>query len=157
VIHPIKSDHRLRPSKVRQGSWTHHVDFPDVSLSLCWDSWGTGPDRLLPGDGCRALCARVPFGLLAFGESPRGHEALHHGTLFELVFDRVCIVQTCHFEKFLKVLIRLPCQALGITLDGCEILHIRAVHFFVVVVAAGSNCDPLGHHFCPFCCLWRLS
>jgi hypothetical protein len=79
-------------------------------------------DRLLPGEGCHA---RVPFGLLAFGESPRGHEVLHHGALLELMFDAVCMVRTDHFEKFLEVSFgyrawRLESRSMAVTYSSSD-------------------------------------
>jgi hypothetical protein len=83
---------------------------------------------------------------LALGVIPRGHEVFHHGTLFdfELVFDRVRMVQTHQFEKFLEVLIWLSCLVLEIALGGHDILLVRVIRFLVIVVAAGSSCDMLG-------------
>jgi hypothetical protein len=89
---------------------------------------------------------QVSIRLLGLGESHQGHEVFHYGALFELVFDGVRMVWICRFEKFFEVLARLSYLVLEVTLGGRYIL-LRAVHFLVVVVAAGSNFDPLGH--CP--------
>jgi hypothetical protein len=101
-------------------------------------------DRLLPRKGCHALFTWVSLRLLALGESPQGHEGFHHVVLFELVFDGERMVQTCRFEKFLEVLVQLSCLALEVTLDSHDVLHIKVVHFLVIVVATSGNYDPLG-------------
>jgi hypothetical protein len=106
-------------------------------------------DCLLPGEGRRALSTRVSLRILSLGDSPPGHEISHHGTLFELVFNRVRMVQTCQFEKFLKVLIQLPRLALEITLGARDILLVGALCFLFIVVVAGSSCHPLGVPFLP--------
>jgi hypothetical protein len=59
-------------------------------------------DRLFLGEGCSGLSSRVSLRLPTFGESPRDHIVSHHGALFELVPDGVCMVWTGHFEKFLE-------------------------------------------------------
>jgi hypothetical protein len=56
----------------------------------------------------------------------------------------VRMVQTSHFEEFLKVLIRLPCLALEVMLSGHNIHLIGAVRFLVIIIGVGSCCDPLG-------------
>jgi hypothetical protein len=73
--------------------------------------------------------------LLANGEIPRAHEVFQHGALFELVFDAVRMVRTGHFEKFLKVLIRLPHMVLQISFGDRDILLIGVIRFLVMVVA----------------------
>jgi hypothetical protein len=96
--------------------------------------------------------------LLALGERTYGDEALHQGALFELVFDEVHMVRTGLFKKFLEVLIRLPRLALEVMLSNHDILLVGVVRFLIVVIAAGSNCDPLGVPLLPpFCRLWCLS
>jgi hypothetical protein len=61
------------------------------------------------------------------------------------------MVRTCRFEKFLEVLIRLPCLALlEVTLGGHHTLLVGAIHFLVVVVITGSNYDLSGVPFLPF-------
>jgi hypothetical protein len=135
------------------GSRTHCVDFSTHKLELMSGVMGDGSvidrhDCLPPGEGCHAW---VPFGLLAFGESPRCHEVLHHGALFDLVFDGVCMVQTSCFEKFLEVLIRLPCLALGHTpRQSRSLLYHHCCSWQQLRPIGGAA-------FAPFCCLWRLS
>jgi hypothetical protein len=63
-----------------------------VSFRLRHDSLGNVPtvdghDRLLPGEGCGCLLCCIVLGLLALGESTRGHVVLHHGALLEVVPD----------------------------------------------------------------------
>jgi hypothetical protein len=90
-------------------------------------------------------CPFCPIGLPALGKSHRGHEVLH--ALFGLVFDGVCMVWADPFEKFLKMVFRLPCLALEVVLSDRDILLLGVVRFLVVVAAAGSNYDPLGASF----------
>jgi hypothetical protein len=111
---------------------------------------GDSVHRRYPREGWRALSARVSLRLLSLRDSPRGHEVFHHGALLELVFDVVHMVWTDRFEKFLKVLFWLSCLALEVMLGGRDILLIGSVRFLVVVITTGSNCDPLGRHFCVF-------
>jgi hypothetical protein len=130
------------------------VDFLARKLELMSRLMGDGPaidrhDHLLPKEGHHALSTRVSLGLLALGESSRGHKAFHHGALFELMFDGVHMVQIGYFEKFLKVLIRLSCLALDVVLSGSDLLLIGVIRFLVVIVAAGSSSDPWGCCFCP--------
>jgi hypothetical protein len=101
-------------------------------------------DHLLPEERCSAPSSLVSLGLLALGESPRGHKVFHHGTLFELVFDGVRMVRTGHFKKFLKMVFQLPGLVPEVTLSGCDILLIGVVRFLVIVIVTGSNYDPLG-------------
>jgi hypothetical protein len=54
------------------------------------------------------------------------------------------VVQTGRFEKFLKMVFLLPHLGLEIMLGGHDVLLIRVTCFFIVVVAAGSDCDPPG-------------
>jgi hypothetical protein len=98
--------------------------------------------------GCRALPAWISVGLLALGESPRGHEIFHHGVVLELVFGRVCVVQTGHFKKFHEIFFWLPHLVLEISLDSRDIL-IRVIRFLVIAVVAGSDCDPPGAPLLP--------
>jgi hypothetical protein len=51
------------------------------------------------------------------------------------------MVQIGCFEKFLKMVLRLSCLALVVTLGSCDIL-VGVVCFLVIVVAAGSDCNP---------------
>jgi hypothetical protein len=103
-----------------------------------------------PGKGCRALPTWVSLGLLALGESPRGHEVFHHSAGFEFLFDGVRVVRIGHFAKFLEMVFWLPCLVLEIVLGGYDVLLLRVIRFLVVSIVAGRDCDPLGHHFCPF-------
>jgi hypothetical protein len=107
-------------------------------------------DRLLPEEGCHALFAWISFGLLALGESPRGHEIFYYDAFLELVLDRVHMVWTGRLEESLNVVCRLSCLALETVFSDCDVLLVEAVHFLVVVViAAGSNCDPPGASLSP--------
>jgi hypothetical protein len=98
--------------------------------------------------GCRALPTWISVGLLALGESPRGHEIFYHGVVLELVFGRVCVVQTGHFKKFHEIFFWLPHLVLEISLDSRDIL-IRVIRFLVIAVVAGSDCDPPGAPLLP--------
>jgi hypothetical protein len=67
------------------------------------------------------------------------------------VLDGVCMVWIVYFMKLLEAIGRLSRLALEITLGGSDVFLVRAVHFLIIIVIiAGSNCDPLGRHFCPF-------
>jgi hypothetical protein len=103
-----------------------------------------GCDYPFSEEGCQVLPTQVSFGLLALGVSPKGHDVFCHGTLLELVFDRLLRVWTGGFKKFLKVLIWLWHLALEITLGGHDTLFVGAIRFLVVIVAAGSSHDLLG-------------
>jgi hypothetical protein len=59
------------------------------------------------------------------------------------------VVQTGHFEKFLKIVLQLPRLALEVTLDDREILLAGVINFLVVIIIADSDCNALGHRFCP--------
>jgi hypothetical protein len=61
------------------------------------------------------------------------------------VYDGVRMVWTSHLEKFLKVIGGLMCLALEIMLHGHDVLLVGAIRLpVVVVIAVGSNSDPLG-------------
>jgi hypothetical protein len=60
------------------------------------------------------------------------------------------MVHIGRIEKFLEMVFWLSRLALEITLDDCDILLIRVIHFLVVVVAMGSDCDLPKLRFCPF-------
>jgi hypothetical protein len=51
-----------------------------------------------------------------------------------------------HLEKLLKVINRLSCLALEVTLDGSAMLLVRVISLLVVItfIIASSICDPLG-------------
>jgi hypothetical protein len=51
---------------------------------------------------------------------------------------------TGRFEKFLKMVFQLLRLVLEIALSGHDVLIIGVVHFLVVVIATGSDCDPSG-------------
>jgi hypothetical protein len=106
-------------------------------------------DRFVLGEGCIDLSPWVPLRLLALGEAPRGHVVFHHGALFELALDRVCMIWTSHFVKFLKVIVRLSRLVLEIVLGDRDILLIGAIYFHVIVIIAGSNRDLLGAPLLP--------
>jgi hypothetical protein len=93
----------------------------------------------------------VTLRLLALGESPHGHVVLHHGVLFELLPDGVCMVWACCLEKLLEVIGRLPYLVLEIMLGGCDVFLIRVISLLVVVVVVATSCnhDPLGPPFWP--------
>jgi hypothetical protein len=98
-------------------------------------------DCLLLGEGCNGLSPWVALGLPALGESSRGHVVFNHGAIFDLVPDGVCMLWGGHLEKLLRVISRLQCLVLEIALSGSDVFLIGVV---VIVVAASSNCDPLG-------------
>jgi hypothetical protein len=106
-------------------------------------------DRFFLGEGCIDLSPWVPLRLLALGEAPRGHVVFHHGALFELALDRVCMIWTSHFVKFLKVIVRLSRLVLEIVPGDRDILLIGAIYFHVIIIIAGSNCDLLGAPLLP--------
>jgi hypothetical protein len=154
MIHLIKSDLRLRTSKVRRGGQTRSVDFQTRKLELTPGLMGDESainqhDRLFPEEGCRALSTGVSFGLLALGVSPRVHEVFHRGTFCELMFDRVHMVRTGRFENFIKVFARLLRWMLEIVLGVHDILLVGAINLLVIVVVAGSSCDLLGAPLLP--------
>jgi hypothetical protein len=101
-----------------------------------------------PRKGAAAFPPGSPSCFLPLERAIEVHEVFHHGALCELVLDGVHMVWTGRSEKFLKVIVRLPRLALEITLGSHDMLLIRAIRF--LVIAAGSNCDSLGHRFCPF-------
>jgi hypothetical protein len=96
-------------------------------------------DRRLPRNGCCDFPAQFSLGLLALGESPRGHEFYHHSAVLELVFDEVHMVKTGRFVKFLKMVLHLSCLALEIALGGRDILLVRVIHFLFIIIAAGGD------------------
>jgi hypothetical protein len=65
------------------------------------------------------------------------------------VFDRVCMVQTSCFKKLLDVVCQVSLLAFEVTFGSHDTLLVGAVCFLVVVVEAGSKCDPLGASFLP--------
>jgi hypothetical protein len=103
-------------------------------------------DRLLFGERCGNLPHQVTFGLLALGESPRGHVTLHHGTFFQLVPDEVHMVWAGSFRKHLEVISRLSPLVLEVVFsDGNELLiGIINLLLIVALVTAGSDYDLLG-------------
>jgi hypothetical protein len=70
---------------------------------------------------------RFSHRLLALGESPQDHVVFYYGALLQFVLDGVCMVWTSLFEQFLEVIVRLPCLALEIVLDGRDMLLIGAI------------------------------
>jgi hypothetical protein len=95
----IKSDQGITPSKVCRGGRTHRIDFPTHKIELMRGLMGDGPivdgcDYPFSEEGCQVLPTQVSFGLLALGVSPKGHDVFCHGTLLELVFDRLLRVWT---------------------------------------------------------------
>jgi hypothetical protein len=101
-------------------------------------------DRLLPGKRCRYLSTRVSLVHLALGESPCGPKVFHHGAVFELVFDGVRVARTSCIQKFLEMVFQLPHLALVIMLSDRDMPLIRVIQFLVIIVIAGTDCDPLG-------------
>jgi hypothetical protein len=75
--------------------------------------------------------------LLALGESPRGLVVFHHGALFELVLDGVCMVWTGCF-------ILLSCLEPEIMLNDSNMLLIGAFRFLVIGGAAFAPFASLG-------------
>jgi hypothetical protein len=51
------------------------------------------------------------------------------------------VVWAHRFEKFLEIVFWLPCLALRIMLDDCDILLVKVARFFVIIGAASSDCD----------------
>jgi hypothetical protein len=118
--------YRFISFSLRRDSWVMRLPYIDMTAS----SLGKPPSP------------EVSLMLLAIGEIPRAHEVFQHGALFELVFDAVRMVRTGHFEKFLKVLVRLPHMVLQISFGDRDILLIGVIRFLVMVVAiAGRNWD----------------
>jgi hypothetical protein len=58
-------------------------------------------------------------------------------------------VQTSCFKKLLDVVCQVSLLAFEVTFGSHDTLLVGAVCFLVVVVEAGSKCDPLGASFCP--------
>jgi hypothetical protein len=52
------------------------------------------------------------------------------------------MVQIGCLKKFLKMIFRVPCLALKVTLSGHDIFLIGVICFLVAVSATNSNCDP---------------
>jgi hypothetical protein len=65
------------------------------------------------------------------------------------VFDGVRVVLIGHFEKFLEMAFWLPRLALEIMLGGHDKLLVGVARFFVIVIAAGSDCDLPGASLLP--------
>jgi hypothetical protein len=53
-------------------------------------------------------------------------------------------VWTGRFERFLEIVFWLPRLELEIALGGRNILVVGAVHFLIIIVTTGSDCDPSG-------------
>jgi hypothetical protein len=67
------------------------------------------------------------------------------------VLEGVRMIWIGCFKKFLEVTVRLSHLALEIALGDHDMLLFKAVHFLVVIIiVAGSNCDPLGAPLLPF-------
>jgi hypothetical protein len=102
-------------------------------------------DHFVPREGCHTLSVWVSLGLLALGEGPRGHEVFHHATVLEPMLDGVRVVHEGLLEESVKVVCQWPCLALDTTPGSHDVLHVRVVHFLIVViVVAGRDCNPLG-------------
>jgi hypothetical protein len=151
MIYSIKSDRGLRPAMVLWDSQAYGVDRPARKFELTPELMRDGSvidqhDCLLLGEGHCGLSWRVTLGLLALD-----HVVLHHGTIFELVPDRVRMVWAGHLEKILKVISRLPRLVAEIMLGGSDVLLVRVIGLLVIVIiiATGSNCDPLRVPRCP--------
>jgi hypothetical protein len=54
------------------------------------------------------------------------------------------VVWTGHFEKFLKIVLRLPHLALEITFGGCDILLAGVISFIIIAIIIGRNGNVLG-------------
>jgi hypothetical protein len=68
------------------------------------------------------------------------------------MFDGVHMVRTGCLEEFLEAVFWLPRLALEAALSGCDTIIVGAVHFLVIIVVAGSNCDPLRASLLPLFC-----
>jgi hypothetical protein len=51
------------------------------------------------------------------------------------------VVQTCRFEKFLKMVFRLLRLAHEVMLGGRDILLARVINFLVIAIIASSDCN----------------
>jgi hypothetical protein len=70
----------------------------------------------------------IQFGVQTrYDKSHHGHVVFHHGALFELMLDGVCMDWTGRFKKLPKVIVRLSCLVLEITLCGHNVLLVGAV------------------------------
>jgi hypothetical protein len=49
------------------------------------------------------------------------------------------VVQTGHFEKFLKMVLQLPHLALEVTLGGCDMLLAGGASFLIITVVTGRG------------------
>jgi hypothetical protein len=65
------------------------------------------------------------------------------------VFDGVRMGWTGRFKKFLEIVFWLSRLALEISLSGHDILLGGVIHFLVIVVVTGSDCDPSGEPLLP--------
>jgi hypothetical protein len=96
------------------------------------------------------MCSRLPcqaaLGLLASGQASCGYIILHHGALFQLVLDTVCMIWACRLEKLLKVIHGQPHLMFKITLGGSHELLIRVAGVLVVIIfiVTGGDRDSLG-------------
>jgi hypothetical protein len=84
-------------------------------------------------------------GLLAPGESSRGHVVLHHDALLQLVPDRVRMIGVGCFEKLLEVISGLPHLALKIVFGSGDELLIGVASILIVItfVTAGGDHNSL--------------
>jgi hypothetical protein len=96
-------------------------------------------DLHLPWNRCHALPAWVCLGLPTLGEGLERHQIFHHGAVLELVFNWVRVVWTDRFEKFLDMVLQLPCFMLEIMFDGRDILLTGVVSFLIVAIIVCRN------------------
>jgi hypothetical protein len=59
------------------------------------------------------------------------------------------MVQAGRHEKFLEVLTWLPHLALEVMFGSHNILLVRVIRFLAIIIAAGSNRNPLGASLLP--------
>jgi hypothetical protein len=77
-----------------------------------------------------------PSRLHTFGEGPWRHEVFHHGTVLELVLNRVWVVRTSHYEKFLKMIFWRPHLTLEVMFSSRYAHLARDIGFLVTVTIA---------------------
>jgi hypothetical protein len=68
------------------------------------------------------------------GEGPRGHEAPHHATIFELVTDGVCMVWAGFLEGSLELVLGQHCLTLVTACGGRDAPHAKATCLPVVAI-----------------------
>jgi hypothetical protein len=94
---------------------------------------------IFPREWRRIAPARVFIELRALGEGPRGHEAPHHVTVFELVPNGVHELSAGFLEEPLEVVHRRPRLTLIVVRGGRGAFHAGAVRLPIVAIITVSR------------------